>query len=344
MHRIKPSIALASLAVFGLAVWASAHFDSTGSDMARAGERFVASLSDAQRGQALFPFDSPERLNWHFIPRPRKGLPIKDMTSAQRALAFGLLEAGLGSEGSLKATTIMSLEAVLKEQEKPGGANVRDPELYFFSVFGTPSTTGRWGWRAEGHHLSLNFVLDQGKVVSATPAFFGANPAEVREGPRKGLRTLADLEDRALRLLQALDETQKKTAIVAAAAPKDIRSGALKGDSGGLSAKQSDDPPAGIALSALSPDQRGMLKSLVEAYAADMPPEVGGAWISEIESNGVQDIRFAWTGPTDRNQPHGYTVQGPTFLIEFNNTQNGANHIHSLWRSVLHDFALASTK
>jgi hypothetical protein len=341
MRGIKPSVALASLCVIGLAVWASGTIDQTGSEMGRSAERFVASLDEPQKGQALFSFDSPERLNWHFIPRPRKGLPIKAMNSAQRALAFGLLQAGLGAEGRLKATTIMSLEAILKEQEK-GSGPVRDPELYFFSIFGTPSDDARWGWRVEGHHLSLNFVLEGGKVVSATPAFFGSNPAEVRDGPRKGLRTLADLEDRALRLLQALDESQKKTAVVAAEAPREIRSGSLKGVDTGLSAKAPDDPPAGIANSDLRDDQKQMLHALIEAYAADMPPEVGRAWLSEIRAAGTDPIRFAWTGPADRNQPHGYTVAGPTFLIEFNNTQNGANHIHALWRSVLNDFALAS--
>src|SRR5581483_10092592 len=161
-----------------------------------------------------------ERLNWHFIPRPRKGLPIKEMTPAQRSLAFGLLNTGVGATGSLKATTIMSLEAILKDLEK-GSGPVRDPELYYFTIFGTPSETGKWGWRVEGHHLSLNFTLDGGKVTSATPAFFGSNPAEVRQGPRKGLRTLADLEDRALRLVQALSDEQKKTAITDEKAPAD---------------------------------------------------------------------------------------------------------------------------
>jgi hypothetical protein len=340
MRGIKPSLALASMGVIGLAVWASSAVDQTAGEMSRAADRFVAALDAQQKAQALFAFDSPERLNWHFIPRARKGLPIKDMTSAQRALAFGLLQAGLGAEGRLKATTIMSLEAVLKEQEK-GRGPVRDPELYFFSIFGTPSDDARWGWRVEGHHLSLNFVLDGGKIVSATPAFFGANPAEVREGPRNGLRTLADHEDRALRLLQALDESQKKAAIVSDEAPRDIKSGSLKGVDTGLSAKAPGDAPTGIANSDLRDDQKQMLRALIEAYAADMPPDVGRAWISEIRGAGPDSIRFAWMGPADRSQGHAYTVQGPTFLIEFNNTQNGANHIHSLWRSVLHDFALA---
>lgn len=341
MRGIKPSVTLAALGVIALALCARGFVDRTGSEMATAAQRFVAALDSGQKDKAAFSFDSPERLNWHFIPRTRNGLPLKEMTSAQRALAFGLLQAGLGAEGRLKATTIMSLEAILKEQEQ-GRGPVRDPELYFFAIFGTPSDRGKWGWRVEGHHLSLNFVLEEGKIVSATPAFFGANPAEVREGPRKGLRTLADHEDRALRLLQALEGDQRKAAIVADEAPRDIKSGSTKGESGGLGARPPQDSPVGVAYSSLNDDHRQMLRALVEAYAADMPTEVGHEWLDEIRRAGPDQIRFAWTGPADRTRPHGYTVQGPTFLIEFNNTQNGANHIHSVWRNMLGDFGLAS--
>jgi hypothetical protein len=326
---MKPSLTLAALGVVGLALWASAFVDQTGSQMASAASRFLASLDDSAAGRASFEFDSEERLNWHFIPRERKGLPIKDMSGAQRALAFGLLHTGLGASGYLKATTIMSLEQVLKDMEK-GSGPVRDPELYFFSIFGKPSDNGRWGWRVEGHHLSLNFTLDGGKIVSATPTFFGANPAEVRQGPRQGLRTLAEIEDRALRLVQALSDEQRKTAVLEDTAPKDIR------------AANTPQPPtesaAGIAYTELSDDQKAMLRALVESYALDMPVEVASAWMGEIKQAGPEGVKFAWFGPADRSQGHAYRVQGPTFLIEFNNTQNGANHIHSVWRNMLGDF------
>ncbi|MFO0907771.1 MAG: DUF3500 domain-containing protein [Isosphaeraceae bacterium] len=271
-------------------------------------------------------------INWHFIPRERQGLSIKAMTPAQRSLAFGLLHTGLGASGYLKATTIMSLEQILKDLEK-GSGPVRDPELYFFSVFGKPSDRGKWGWRVEGHHLSLNFTLENGKVVSATPAFFGANPAEVRQGTREGLRTLGDIEDRALRLVQALNDEQKKEAIVEAAAPKDIRAANTP--------QPPTDEPVGIAFAKLADEQKQALKALVEAYAEGMPGEIGQAWLTEIRDAGPDHVKFAWFGPADRSQPHAYRVQGPTFLIEFNNTQNNANHIHSVWRSMLGDFGVA---
>jgi hypothetical protein len=328
---MKPSLALAALGVVAVALWASAYVDQTGSQMASAADRFLAALDRSASEKASFPFDSPERLNWHFIPRPRKGLPVKEMTPAQRALAFGLLHTGLGASGYLKATTIMSLEQVLKEMEK-GSGPTRDPELYYVSIFGKPSDRGKWGWRVEGHHLSLNFTLDGGKIVSATPTFFGANPAEVRQGPRQGLRTLADVEDRALRLVQALSDDQKKSGIIAESAPKDIR------------AANTPQPPTaeaeGIAYADLNDEQRAMLRALVESYALDMPADVGRAWLDELKAAGPEKIRFGWSGPADRNQPHAYRVQGPTFLIEFNNTQNGANHIHSVWRNMLGDFGI----
>ncbi len=331
MQRIKPSVVLAAAAVVGVAVYASAYVEQTGSRMAVAARRFLDSLPREKAEKAAFKFDVPERLNWHFIPRDRLGLPIKELTSEQRALAFGLIATGLGGNGNLKATTIMSLEQILLELEQ-GKGPLRDPERYFLTIFGTPSDRGKWGWRVEGHHLSLNFVLEDGKITAATPSFFGANPAEVRQGPRQGLRTLADREDTALRLVQALDGNQQKTAIVSPEAPKEIRAA-------GTLQPPTDSAP-GIAYAELTGNQRELLRALVESYASDMPGEVSKAWLDEIRQAGPDGVKFSWTGPADRTRPHAYRVQGPTFLIEFNNTQNGANHIHSIWRNMLGDFGI----
>ncbi len=332
MRGIKASLVLASMVVVGLALWAGAYIDQTGSRMAVAADRLLASLSGDQAAKARYEFNAPERLDWHFIPRPRKGLPIKELKPEQRALAFGLIESGLAGSGFLKATSIMSLEAVLRELEQGRNGPTRDPELYFLTIFGTPGDRGKWGWRVEGHHLSLNFVLEDGKIVAATPAFFGANPAEVRQGPRQGLRTLADREDRALRLLQALDENQRKSALFSAEAPGDIRAA--------NTAQPPTDSAVGVAYAELNRDQQGMLRALVESYAEDMPEEVSRAWLGEVARAGFDAIRFAWAGAADRSRGHAYRVQGPTFLIEFNNTQNGANHIHSVWRNMLGDFGM----
>ncbi len=286
-----------------------------------------------------FAFDSPERINWHFIPRERNGLPIKEMNGEQRALAFGLLHTGTSRVGAVKATTIMSLEAILREMEK-GSGPIRDPERYYVSIFGTPSNSGKWGWRIEGHHLSLNFTLEDGEIVSATPTFFGANPAEVRQGPRKGLRTLADVEDRALRLFQALDDDQQKLAVAAEKAPADIQSNVGDPKTGLLPQPPKPDHD-GIAADKLGDDQRKMLDVLIDSYAVDMPSEVAHSWLADVKKSG-NDIRFAWYGPADRNEPHAYKIQGSTFVIEFNNTQNNANHIHTVWRSMLGDFGMSN--
>ncbi len=335
MRHLKPSLILASFGVIGVALLARGFVDSTGSYMTESASRLLVSLDDQQKAQATFGFDDPERFNWHFIPRPRKGLPLKAMTPAQRALAFGLLQTGLGASGYLKATTIMSLEAILRDLEQ-GKGPVRDPELYYVTIFGTPASTGKWGWRVEGHHLSLNFTLENGEIISASPTFFGSNPGEVRQGPRKGLRTLADLEDRALRFVQALDESQKKVAVINEKAPGEIR------------APNTPQPPTaeaeGIAYGTLNDDQKAMLRTLVEAYTADMTQEVANAWLEEIRKAGPESIKFAWTGVLDRNGPHAYRIQGPTFLVEFNNTQNNANHIHAVWRNMLGDFAVPLAK
>lgn len=331
MQRMKPSLVLASAVVVGAALWANTLVDQTGSRMATAADRFLDSLSKEQAGKAVFAFDSKERLNWHFVPRDRQGIPVKELTPEQRALAFGLVQTGVGGGGFLKATTIMSLEQILKEMEQ-GKGPLRDPERYFLTIFGTPSDQGKWGWRVEGHHLSLNFVLENGKIIAATPSFFGANPAEVRQGPRQGVRTLGDREDTALRLLQALDGNQKKIAIVSADVPGEIRAA-------GTPQPPTDAAP-GISYRELTGDQRPLLRALVESYASDMPQEVARAWVDEIRKAGIEAVKFSWTGPADRSQPHAYRVQGPTFLIEFNNTQNNANHIHSVWRNMLGDFGI----
>jgi len=317
--------------------------DKSPGEMASSATTFLAGLSAEQRRQAAFPFEGPERLHWHFIPTemfPRKGLPIAAMSPSQRQLAHGLLRAGLSQRGYLTATAIMDLETLLGALEaaegssgipgRPGELLVRNPEGYFFSVFGTPSPRGAWGWRVEGHHVSLNFTVVNGAFVAATPSFFGSNPAQVREGPKKGLRILAAEEDSARALLAALDASQRAKAITAAAAPDDIQT---------MSAPKVDPlSPAGIAARELTPIQRELLLKVIDAYGSAMAPDVAADRMAKITKAGVEKIAFAWAGETERGRRHYYRVQGPTFLIEYDNTQNDANHIHSVWRDFEGDF------
>ena len=329
MRRTTLTLALLATTFGPLAVSAPARADETGSAMADAARRFLAALDDDQRSKAAFAFDSPERLNWHWIPRPRNGVPIKALTPEQRALAFGLVDTGLSTKGMTHATTIMSLEAILRDAEK-GTGPVRDPELYFFSVFGTPEDAGTWGWRVEGHHLALNFTLKDGKVVSATPFMFGSNPATVLSGPRKGLRNLAEIEGPANALLASLTPEQRQTALVAPKAPEVTTT---------PNSPQPDlSTPRGIAAAQLDADQRHSLQQLLGAYVANFPDPIRSDLIATFASD-LSTVHFAWSGPADPTQNHSFVVQGPAFVIDFNETQDKVNHIHTFVRSAA-DFAL----
>jgi len=296
--------------------------------MTEAALRFLAALTGEQRARATFAFDDPERLHWAYVPMAREGLPLRDMSPYQRHLASALLSAGLSQTGYIKAVTIMSLEDVLRILENDSGER-RHPEKYYFSIFGTPSDTRIWGYRVEGHHVSQNYTLVNGRVVDA-PSFFGANPAEVREGPRAGLRTLAAEEDLGRAVIGALDGGQKQIAIVDPVAYADIltaasRQAALEGQ------------PSGLPASRMTSSQLDRLMALVEEYARNVTEQVAEGRRNQIREAG-ENIWFAWAGGVGRGDPHYYRVQTPSFLIEYDNTQNGANHIHAVWRDFTGDF------
>jgi hypothetical protein len=267
----------------------------------------------------------------------RQGLPFKAMTPEQVKLAHALLATGVSQKGYIKATTIMSLEQILKELEAGGrGGIVRDPENYFFSVFGQPSETGTWGFRVEGHHLTLNFAMDKGKVVADTPNFMGANPAEVKTGPRAGLRVLAAEEDLARSLVVSLDAQQKQVAVLPGAPPNDIRTG----ENFNIDNIPGFDinKPTGIQASRLNAKQQETLIALIEEFAYRMPIELAEVTMTEVKKPGLDKIYMTWAGGTNKGDQYYYRVHGPSFLIELNNTQGGGNHIHSVWRDLKNDF------
>ena len=308
--------------------------ESSSPTMAGAATHFVAGLTPDQRQQASFPFDAAERTNWHYIPRERKGLPLKRMNDDQRKLARELLRSGLSQRGYLTATSIMELETVLGDLERrtnnPEQRIVRDPELYFVSVFSAPSARDAWGWRVEGHHVSLNFTIVNGTFIGATPSFFGSNPADVPDGPKKGTRILAQEEDAGRALLLALDDGQRAKATINAAAPNDIvTTNAVKVDP--LS-------PVGLPASEMTAAERDLLMRLVDVYTSAMANDVAADRIAKIRKAGSEKIAFAWAGASEPHKKHYYRVQGPSFLVEYDNTQNDANHIHSVWRDFDGDF------
>jgi hypothetical protein len=326
--RLLPRLLLASAGILMLsAAYYKINSPSVMSDAAKA---FLASLPPDQKARATFAMADEERFNWHFIPRVRKGLAFREMSPGPRQLAHALLAAGLSQQGVIKADTVMSLDQVLKEIEV-NPTNERDPEKYYFSIFGEPSETGTWAYRVEGHHLALNFTIVKGHVAS-TPSFFGANPAEVRGTSRNGLRTLAREEDLGRDLVKALSDAQRAVAIVDKTAYKDIitmasRKAAIEGK------------PSGLPYAKMNAKQREALDALVAEYAYDFPPTIAEARMEQYHKS-QSGLYFAWAGGIEKGNPHYYRIQTPTFLIEYDDTQNEANHIHSVWRDYEGDFGV----
>ena len=296
--------------------------------LVQAANTFLAALTPEQQAKVRFTFADDERLNWHFIPKERKGLTLREMTPTQKHLAYALLSSALSSKGFVKATSIMSLEDILRIMENDSGER-RNPEKYHFSIFGEPAEKGAWALRVEGHHFSLNVTVVDGKI-SGSPNFFGTNPAEVRQGPRKGLRVLHAEEDLGRDVLAALTPEQKKVAIVSKEAYKDIftmaeRKASIQGQ------------PSGLSASKMTPRQRELLQRLISEYTQNMPEDAAAAREALVKKAG-NNLYFAWAGVEERGGPHYYRVAAPDFLIEYDNTQNDANHIHSVWREYKGDW------
>jgi hypothetical protein len=326
---LSPRIILTSALLIALGVAVVAQQRSMAS-MTTAATSFLASLTPEQRQQATFAFDSAERLRWHFVPQfERNGLQVKAMTEPQRKLAHELLKTGLSARGYDTYTKIMQLENILRAVEN-GSGPTRDPDGYRFAIFGTPAAKGTWGWRVEFHHVSLHFDVVNGTAISSTPSFAGANPAEVKDGPQKGQRTLGTLEDTARALVTALDEGQRKTAIFTNVALNDIVTG------NALDIKPLS--PEGVKASAMTAAQRDLLVKVLDAYAGLMAEDIAADRMAKVKKAGIENIAFAWAGAIERGQKHYYRLQGPTFLIEFDNTQNDGNHVHSVWRDFNGDF------
>ena len=295
--------------------------------MAEAAQAFLDSLTPEQRSAATFAFNSDDRFDWHYIPRERKGVSLRAMSGAQKKAALALVEASLSAEGYDKSERIRQLEQILFDRE---GRAIRDTELYFFMIFGDPTADGTWGWRYEGHHISQNWTVLDGMLSSSTPQFFGTNPAYVREGSRAGERVLV-LEDILPRsLIASMTDAHRRAAIVSDEAPRDILTTSDR--------KAAIQENTGVAFGDLSRGQQDILWALIEEYAEAQPAAVAAERLEKVKKAGLDGIRFAWMGSLTQGEPHYYRVQGPTFLIEYDNVQNGANHVHSVWRDFDGDF------
>jgi len=296
--------------------------------MRESAERLVAALPEKGRVQAMRAFEDRDRVEWHYTPRSRNGLSLKDMDQAGREAVHGLLGTALSAAGYRKVVNIIELELVLREIETLGW--MRDPERYHLTVYGKPDRAARWGWRFEGHHLSLNFTLAGERLALDAPSFFGANPATVAKGARKGLRALGEEHDAGWALLESLGEAQRREAVFEARTYGDI-----------VTANKEKVEPldaVGIPAAKLDERQRALLWKLIETYARSFEAGLAEARLARAREGGVEALRFGWAGSTARGRPHYYRVQGSRFLIEYDASQNDGNHIHTVWRDFTGDF------
>lgn len=310
--------------------------------LSAAATQWADSLTAEQKTKGLLSYDSPQRTVWNFVPlETRRGLPIREMNSEQQALAMQLLQVAVSQVGYEAATQIMSLENVLRKLEGAGREEWRDPNKYYVTIYGKPAASGVWGFSFEGHHLSLNFVMDGDKVVDSTPQFMATNPAELKDsyGEKfpKGMRVLADEEIVAFDLLRSLTEEQMKKALIAKDALKEIR--------GPNTPQPPAEAAAGISAKELNDQQKEILKKLIDVYCNKMLESVSQDRMKRIQDAGWHNISFAWAGASQSGIGHYYRVQGPSFLIELVNTQpdaagNIANHVHCVWRDMTGDFNL----
>ena len=333
--------------------------------MSEAAAAWLDALESEQRAKASLDYDdSEERTSWAYFPRLTKGLPLLEMDTRQEKLAHSLLTAALSFHAYAKVVTVMASESLVNLMEHGRLDAFRDPGRYFLAIFGSPGGE-RWGWRFEGHHVVLNLTLVDSEIVSPTPLFIGAQPAEVPHGHSMVLRPCADEEDAARELLGSLDDDRRRQAVICEAAPPDfvlmnspvVPESVLPGEieatpflanivaeAKAMPAKQRDAlrfervHPRGLPASAMDAAQHKLLSELIDVYVERLPEPLAGIERERIDRAGIDGVHFAWAGETERRRPHYYRLQGPSFLVEFDNTQNDANHVHTVWRDPARDF------
>lgn len=325
LNLARPELALAAVAMLLCGLLYS--FRSSNSDIANA---FLNSLEPEQREKARLEMDDSNRYDWHFLPAsmyPRAGIALAELNGKQKQLLHHLLQAYLSKKGYAKIKGILELESILAELEN--NPAYRDPEKYYVAFYGQPAEDKAWGWNFQGHHIALHFtVVDD--AISFSPRFLGANPAEVRQGPKKGLRVLEAEEDFALQLVNSLSEEQRRKAIFRLRAFTDI-----------VTSNAAEVEPleaVGIPAKDMTPEQRFLLETLIYEYASTVPIDIARERMEKIRRADLDNIRFGWAGATELGKPHYYRIQSGEFLIEFDNIQNNANHIHTVWRDFDGDF------
>jgi len=304
----------------------------SGDELSAAANKVLNSLNENQRAKACFNFDNKERINWSYVPYVRPGLPIKEMSESQQKLIQDLLAVSLSPVGKNKVLGVMLLEEYLRVKEEGKGRFIRDPGLYYISFFGTPAANGTWGWRWEGHHCSQNFTIVDGKLMGATPSFIGSNPGKITDEKSvdNGFELLAFEDLRGRELARSLTPEQFKKALIKGETPKDVVSKNTP--------KLTPRSPQGISLKELSLEQKKILGQIIIEYVGRARPDFAIQEMKEISATSEDLIYFAWSGGLEVGQGHYYCIQGPTFLFELDNTQNNANHVHTVWRDLKKDF------
>jgi hypothetical protein len=300
--------------------------------MRDAATAFLNTLTAEQKAKTQFAFDHDERYNWHYVPRDdRKGISLNELNTTQRDAAMQLLHTALSDTGYSKVTAIIQLENVLRKVEnRPDNDGYRDPGKYFFTIFGTPLQGKIWGWRLEGHHIAFNFSSENNKLVSGTPSFLGTNPAIVLSGPEKGKQILKNETELGFALLHSLDSEQMQKTLFDNKAPAEIITSADR--------KAMINDARGINYDRLNKEQQKIFLQLLSVYIHRYTRLFAESMMKDIEADGLNNLRFAWAGAQQPGKGHYYRIQGPGIIIEYDNTQNNANHVHTVIRDLKHDF------
>ncbi|MEO6219777.1 MAG: DUF3500 domain-containing protein [Ginsengibacter sp.] len=296
---------------------------------------FLNTLSPELKSQALFSLTDSERMNMNYVPKERKGPSFHDFNEKQKRAALELLKASLSKQGYQKSTEIMELETILFMMEnnttkKPEGKTYRDPLNYHLCIFGKPSRVDVWGWRFEGHHISLNFTSTNEKIISSTPSFFGSNPAIVPIKEQKGKQVLKLETEIGFQLINSLTTNQLKVAKFSDEAPGEILTGNKR--------RVENIENNGIAYGSLTEDQKKTFMRLLNVYIDNYDLDFANSLRKKIEKAGFENLHFAWAGSLKQGAGHYYRIYGPVLLIEYDNTQNHANHVHTVVRDLTNDY------
>ncbi len=305
---------------------------SKAQDLSVIANTFLNLLDTEQKGKAQYSLDDKERFNWNFVPIQRNGVCFRTFTPQQRAAGLALLRASLSEQGYKKANSIMELENVLREIEgRSVSDNYRDPLNYYITIFGTPSKEMPWGWRMEGHHLAINFSSINNKIGSSTPTFWGSNPGIVPKGEEKGKEILKLETDLGFELCNSFSDEQKKKAVLAEKAyPEIIMTNKVKAQS---------IEPVGLAYTEMNVSQQKLFLRLLEVFIRNYQLDFSNKLMAKIEKAGIENLSFGWAGGFSPGPGNYYRIQGPMLLIEYDNTQNNANHVHTAIRDLTNDFA-----